>query len=82
MSDTGKATLGTAVAHVIGNALHHAIVSAAPHLHAERDRHNRGMLHEIADSAQTDLGPIMAHLLDTGKVHPLLEPIVKRMAGR
>jgi len=78
----GKASLGTAVAHVIGTALHHAIVTALPHLHAERDRHTRGMLSEMADSAQTDLAPIMGHLLDTGAVHPLLEPVVRRMAGK
>lgn len=82
MNDTGKATLGTAIGHVLATALHHAIVSAAPHLHAERDRHTRGIMSEIADSAQTDLGPVMGHILDTGAVHPLLEPIVKRIAGR
>jgi hypothetical protein len=82
MKETGKASLGTAVAHIIGNAIHHAFVSASPHLNAERDRHTRGMLSEIADTAQTDIGPVMGHLLDTGKVHPLLEPIVRKMAGR
>lgn len=82
MNENGKASLGTAIAHIIGTALHHAIVSALPHFHAERDRHTRGMLSEIAEGAQLDLAPIMAHLLDTGKVHPLLEPVVRRMAGR
>lgn len=82
MNDTGKASLGTAIANVIGQAIHHAIVSALPHWHAERDRHTRGMFQELADTAQTDLGPIFEHLLDTGKVHPLIEPVIRRMAGR
>jgi hypothetical protein len=82
MKDTGKASLGQAVAHLIGEAIHHAVLSVLPHAHQESLRHRMQVWQELGDAAQTELAPLFSHILDTGKVHPLLEPTIRKVAGR
>jgi len=82
MTGQGKASAGQAIGNIIADVLHKVIVSVSPHVHADRTRATAGMLKEIADGAQTDLAPLMGHVLDTGKVHPLLVPVVTKLAGR
>jgi len=82
MTGQGKTSLGQAVSNLVAEVVHKVIVSTSHHTQAERVRHTVGMAQEIADGAQTDLAPLMGHILDTGKVHPLLVPIVTKMAGR
>ncbi len=82
VNDSGKASFGQAVANIIGEAVHRAVLSVLPHAHQESVRHRLGMWQEIGDAAQTELRPLMDHVLDTGKVHPVLLPVVRKLAGR
>jgi len=80
--DKGKTALGVALVNLFADAIHRAVLSTLPHQTHERVRHTASILGEMNDAARTDLAPLMGHLLDTGKVHPLLSPTVERMAGR
>jgi len=82
MNGTGKVSAAQAIANLVGDVVHKVILSTSQHTHSERTRHTVGVLQEMADGAQAAVGPVMAHVLDTGKVHPVLEPVVRQLAGR
>lgn len=82
MNGQGASNFGQAVSNLIADTLHKVLHSVIPHHQEARVRHTTQALQEAADSAQTVLGPIMAHVHDTGKVHPLLEPLIRSMAGK
>jgi hypothetical protein len=76
-----EASLGAAIAGLVASAVHHVIMSVLPEHHAERMRQQVQLWQSVVDSTHHQLRPIARHCLDTGAVHPLLEPIFRAMAG-
>ena len=78
----GSASLGRALAHAVADAVSHVLNATAPHQQEAKTRGILGTLHHVANESADAVAPIAQRCLDTGEVHPLLEPVLRLMAGK
>lgn len=74
-------SLGAAIQDIVADAVHKVIISALPHWHETKINHGVGVLESMQNEVHKIMGPMAQHALDTGAVHPLLEPLFRMMTG-
>lgn len=82
MREPAPGNFGAHIARIVGEAVVHAVTVLLPVHHAERIRAHQEWAEGLADDLHGGLAPMLQHLLDTEAVHPVIEPVIRRIVEK